>query len=221
MRIVYATGLALALMATGCATQRQVAGMQGHGTKEVFNAPFDQVWRSTIDAVPQNGLEILNVDRNSGYIAARRTIRVHTFGENVGIWVAPVSAAETSVEVVSRQAGPPVLWLKNWEHQVLRTVAANLTREYPTAVGGVAPGTYVTTGSSYPTTTYSNSTYAEDQRRVEELRQQEAIRQQQLAAETDLQKRAKLNSEIETLRAQLRALENRLSELEAEQQRLR
>jgi len=216
MKMIHIGGLALALIVTGCATQHQVAAMQGHGTKQVFNASFDPVWRSTIDAVPQNGLEILNVDRSHGYIAARRTIRVHTFGENVGIWVAPISPVETSVEVVSRQAGPPVLWLKNWEHEILRSVAANLTREPPTAVGGVAPGTYTTTGSGYTTTTYT-----EDQRRLEELRREEAVRQQQLAAETDLQRRAKLTSEIESLRAQLQALQNRLSQLEAEQQRLR
>src|SRR4051812_24952865 len=184
MKLIYASGLAIALFLTGCATQKQVAGMQGHGTKQVFNAPFDSVWRSTVDAVPQNGLEILNVDRNSGYIAARRTIRVHTFGENVGIWVAPVSPAETSVEVVSRQAGPPVVWLKNWENEVLRSVAANLTREYPTAVGGVAPGTYSTTGTGFQT----SSSYAEEQRRLADIQREEALRQQQLATETDLQK---------------------------------
>src|SRR3954451_1994587 len=169
MKLIYASGLAIALFLTGCATQKQVAGMQGHGTKQVFNAPFDSVWKSTVDAVPQNGLEILNVDRNSGYIAARRTIRVHTFGENVGIWVAPVSPAETSVEVVSRQAGPPVVWLKNWENEVLRSVAANLTRE-PTAVGAVGTSTYSTTGSypatgNYPATT--TSTYTEEQRQLD------------------------------------------------------
>src|SRR4051812_33172281 len=140
--------------------------MQGHGSKQVFNASFDPVWKSTIDAIPQNGLEILSADRANGYIAARRTIRVHTFGENVGIWVAPISPAETSVEVVSRQAGPPVLWLKNWEHEVLRSVAAtNLTREYPTAVGGVAPGTYSTTGTGFQT----SSSYAEEQRRLADI----------------------------------------------------
>lgn len=216
MKLIYASGLAIALFLTGCATQHQVAGMQGHGTKQAFNAPFESVWRSTIDAVPQNGLEVLSADRNTGYIAARRTIRVHTFGENVGIWVAPVSPAETSVEVVSRQAGPPVVWLKNWEHEVLRSVAANLTR-YPTAVGAVGTTTYSTRGASYPVTT----SYAEEQRRLDQLRREEQLRQQQLVTETDLQKRAQLNAEIERLRGQLRAMENRLSELEAEQQRLR
>ena len=212
MKIIYTSALALGLLVTGCATQKQVASMQGHGTKQSFNASFDPVWRSTIDAVPQNGLEIINVDRAAGYIAARRTVRVHTFGENVGIWVAPVSPAETSVEVVSRQAGPPVFWLKNWENEVLRSVAANLTREYPTGVGGGAIGTYSTTGSS---------SYAEEQRRLDDLRRQETLRQQQLAVETDAQKRAALNTEITRLRAELRTLENRLSDLEAQQQRLR
>ena len=51
------------------------------------------------------------------------------------------------VEVISRQAGPPVLWLKNWERDILNAVAANLTREAPTATGATGASSYTTTGS--------------------------------------------------------------------------
>ena len=138
MKSIYLLGLALALSVTGCATQRQVATMQGHGSKQSFNASFDPTWRAAVDGVQQNGLSIVNVDRTRGYIAARRTIRPHTFGENVGIWVNRLAPTQTSVEVVSRQAGPPVLWLKNWEKRIQQSIAANLTRE---AVGATGPST--------------------------------------------------------------------------------
>ena len=174
MRSIYFLGLALALSVTGCATQRQVASMQGHGTKQSFNASFDPTWRAAVDGVQQNGLSIVNIDRGRGYIAARRTIRPHTFGENVGVWVTPTSPAETSVEVVSRQAGPPVAWLKNWEHEILQSVAANLTREYPTAAGSALPETYSTTGSA--TLPPRAPTTLDDQRRLDQLhREREQI----------------------------------------------
>ncbi len=114
---------------TGCATQKQVATMQGQGKKETFAASYDQVWRAAIDAAQNRGLEVSSTDRATGYIAARRGVRLHTFGENVGIWVHPVSPNQTEVEVASRQAGPPALWLKNWERDILNSVRANLTRE--------------------------------------------------------------------------------------------
>jgi len=170
MKSIYLFGLALALSVTGCATQRQVASMQGHGTKEAFNASFDPTWRAAVDAVQQHGLNVVNVDRNRGYIAAQRTIRPHTFGENVGVWVTPISPTETTVEVVSRQAGPPVAWLKNWEHEVLQSVAANLTREYPIAAGSALPETYSTTGSA--TLPPRAPTTLDEQRRLDQLHRQ-------------------------------------------------
>jgi len=167
MRSIYSLGLVLALSVTGCATQRQVATMQGHGTRQSFNASFDPTWRAAVDAVQQNGLSVVNVDRTRGYIAAHRTIRPHTFGENVGLWITPHSPTETTVEVVSRQAGPPVAWLKNWENEILRSVAANLTREYPTAAGSAYPETYTTTGSS--TLPPRAPTTLDEQRRLDQL----------------------------------------------------
>src|SRR5439155_5642695 len=92
-------------------------------------------------------LRILSADRERGYIAAKRNMRPETFGENVGVWVTRVSPTQTQVEVVSRQAGPPKLWFKNWERDIFRTIAANLTREGP-AVGGTGPGTQPLQGTS-------------------------------------------------------------------------
>src|SRR5439155_27281252 len=107
---------AVALLVCGCATQRQVAGLKGHGSREVFRAPFEQVWRAAVDAAQIGDLEILNADRNAGYIAAKRGIRMETFGEYVDIWVSRLSPSESDVNVVSRQAGPPKFHYKNWEH---------------------------------------------------------------------------------------------------------
>src|SRR5688572_15786034 len=102
---------ALALL-VGC-TQRRVASMEGRGTKQVYRTSFDQAWRAATDAAQAGDLEMIRSDRSTGYIAARRTMRVHTFGENVGIWVREVAPSQTEVEVISRQAGPPVASWRN------------------------------------------------------------------------------------------------------------
>src|SRR3954464_13140871 len=87
--------LALAFVVCGCSTTKSVAEKQGKGTKQVYRAPFDQVWRAAVDATQIGDLEILNADRAQGYIAARRGVRPETFGENVGLWVTHVSPTET------------------------------------------------------------------------------------------------------------------------------
>src|SRR5204862_4932931 len=102
-----------AILLVGCATQKQVAASPGTGTKAVYTATFDQVWRASIDAAQRDGLQVTESDRNAGYIAARRTVRPHTFAENGGIWLrSKGNPAQTEVEVLSRQAGPPVAWIK-------------------------------------------------------------------------------------------------------------
>jgi hypothetical protein len=136
----------MVLVLCGCSTTRTVSQMQGHGNKVIYNAPFDPTWRATVDAAQLSDLRVIDANRDSGYIAAKRGLRVETFGENVGIWVTREGPNQTGVEVVSRQAGPPVLWLKNWEKQIQGSVAANLTREAPYAVGTAAPGMGTVTG---------------------------------------------------------------------------
>ena len=145
MRIlsILSAGMALVVL-TGCTTQKRVATMEGRGTKQIYTASFDQAWRAAVDA-SQRDLEIVSTDRSRGYIGARRTLRPHTFGENVGIWIREIAPAQTEVEVVSRQAGPPVASWRNWENEIQRAIAANLTRE---AAGGAPRTTIIERGGS-------------------------------------------------------------------------
>ena len=122
-------GLLIFLLLTGCATQSRVANMQGQGKKTVFDAPYDAVWRAAIDAAQAGDLDVRATDKQRGYIGATRGMRMETMGENVGVWLTSVTPNRTQVEVVSRQAGLPMLWFKNWENQILNGIAANLTRD--------------------------------------------------------------------------------------------
>ena len=140
MKSIMLLGCVLALLAAGCSSPKTVANLEGKGTKQAFNYSYDAVWRAAVDAAQQGELQVINADRERGYISARRGVQVETFGENVGIWVRSLGPAQTQVEVASRQAGPPVMWLKNWENEILRAVAANVTRE---AVGAAGTGTQI------------------------------------------------------------------------------
>ena len=129
MKIVSAflgTVLAAAMLA-GCSSPQSVAHMQGAGSKEVYDAGYDRVWSAAVASAQTGDLQVLRVDKATGYISAKRGLRPETFGENVAIWVHQTSPTQTEVEVVSRQAGPPVLVIRNWEHRILNSIAANLT----------------------------------------------------------------------------------------------
>ena len=113
----------------GCATEKHVAQLEGYGKRQYFPASYDATWRAAVDAAQVGGLQIHTADKATGYIAAHRGMTWNTHGENVGVWVKPVSDTQTSVEVVSRQAAPPKFWIKNWENDVLAAISANLTRD--------------------------------------------------------------------------------------------
>lgn len=201
--------LILASVACGCSTTSSVAKKQGQGTKQVYRAPFDQVWRAAVDAAQIGNLEILNANREQGYIAAKRGVQKETFGENVGLWVSRISPTETQVEVVSRQAGPPVFWLKNWEHEILRAIEANLTREAVGAGGTGTPSSEIR-GSS------REEMRQDAQRRISELRRLEQQKEDAIASEQNLDRRSQLQTDIERLRSERRVLEDYLLDMEVE-----
>jgi hypothetical protein len=204
--------LALALLTAGCATSRQVSTMQGKGTKHVFRAPYDQVWRASVDAAQMGELEVVNADRSRGYISSKRGLQVETFGENVGIWVTSLSPTETQVEVISRQAGPPKFWLKNWEDEILRTIEANLTREAVAAMGGTPVPSDTITG-----TRAREETRQELERRLAELRKDEEMKHDQLVREQSTRDRQQLQREVDEMRSELRRLQDRLEAEERKQ----
>jgi hypothetical protein len=150
MKPIALTVLALGILAAGCSSPTTVANLQGQGTRHIYNAPYPAVWRATVDAAQSGDLNILQADPRSGFLSLRRGPRVETFGENVAIYVREAGPAQTEVEVISRQAGPPKFWMRNWERPIHNAIAANLTRD-PAAIGtppnepytgqGVAPTT--------------------------------------------------------------------------------
>jgi len=227
MKSISILSLTALLALVGCATQKRVATLQGHGTRQVYAATFDQTWRAAVDAAQQSGLDIVTADRDHGYLGARRTIQPATFGENVGVWVRQVAAASTEVEVVSRQAGPPVLWLKNWENEIQHSIAANLTREVP-AIGAAPRDVIIDRGGSsstivvpesretivVPETPATHEALREEQRRIEELRVKQEAGARALANEVDDTKREMIQRQIDRLREEMRVQEQRLRDLE-------
>jgi hypothetical protein len=124
----YLLGLAIVFLMAGCSTPAKVSQMEGRGKVQPYNAPFERVWDAAVSAAQMGDLSVLETDKSRGYISAKRGVQLETFGENVGIWVREVSPNLTEVEVVSRQAGPPVLFWRNWEKRILANIDANLTR---------------------------------------------------------------------------------------------
>jgi hypothetical protein len=223
MKSLVLTGVATILFLTGCSSTKSVSNLEGKGTRQTFNYPYDVVWRAAVDSTQQGDLQVLTADRSRGYVSARRTIQPHTFGENVGVWVKSLDPSHTQVEVVSRQAGPPVAWLKNWEHEILRTIAANVTRE---GVGGTGTGSTLIVPQTGERTTVVvppsrtevvvPPTRTETEQQLQSLREEQRLREEALRTEQNDLRRQQIRAEIDRLQEELRRQEARLNELERE-----
>jgi hypothetical protein len=110
----------------GCGTTKQVAASEGKGTRRTFRASYETTWMASRGAVANNELRAFKIDREGGLILAKRGIGMTTFGEHVGVWVHPLGPQLTSVEVVSRHVGPPVLPDQGVEQPILDDIATML-----------------------------------------------------------------------------------------------
>lgn len=114
-------------MATGCSTPNSVAQMKGQGARRTFDMRYDDIWTTVKVVMVMDDLRILESDKTTGYISARRGMGESTFGDNVAIWVRHISPTRTEVEVVSRRSGPPVPFAKNQEQTILKWIEAVLS----------------------------------------------------------------------------------------------
>jgi hypothetical protein len=118
--------LMVSWVVVGCSTPHSVAESEGQGKRRIFHVSYETAWTASRGAAQLYDLRILDLDRRTGYILAKHCMSDTTFGENVAIWVRPLSARQTSVEVVSRHVGPPVWAGWNLEKPILQNIAAML-----------------------------------------------------------------------------------------------
>lgn len=118
--------LAGLLTVAGCSTPNSVAKMEGQGAKRSFNVGYDEVWTSVNAVVVMDNLQIVDEDKTTGFISARLGMGQTTFGDNIAIWIRPISANRTEVEVISRRVGPPVPFAPNRQQAIIRSFAAVL-----------------------------------------------------------------------------------------------
>jgi len=120
---------AVCLILSACSTPESVAHKRGQGTRQLFAAPYEQVWKAVFDACQRDELTLLRYNKAAGFISAKRGLRPDTFGENLAVWVTQVTPDRVQVEVVGRQKGPPVLKVYNMEKELLARIRTRLTAQ--------------------------------------------------------------------------------------------
>ena len=118
----------LSVLLLACTSVETVKGAKGEGTRRVYDAPYEQVFNAVIAAAAVKKLDV--VERDS---AARRIVLSHgvtwmSWGENVAVFLTPVSAKSTEVEIVSKAVMTPLNFPPEWDKILLDQIATELTR---------------------------------------------------------------------------------------------
>jgi hypothetical protein len=220
MKTLFNLSCAMAIFAlAGCATDKR-ASLDSAGTRRIYSAHLDPVWRSTLDAIEQGGLRIYAADRNTGRIDARRLLHSQTWDENVSFRVTSAGVAATSVEVTSRQAGAPASALRNRESDLHQAIAANLARApVMTLDPGLPPVDPLQSErervrSSVPVPATPTVRLREAQLRYNELIAKRDTAEGTLLREADELRRVELQRELDRLREEIRLQQERVHRAE-------
>ena len=110
------------VVAQGCATMADARYARGEGQSQVFNVPFDTVWKAVPQALASLGLPVAADNRQDGYVLAERGITAFSWGEKVAVFVDRTGDNRTKVEVVSKRAMATNLFAPDWGLEVLQRV---------------------------------------------------------------------------------------------------
>jgi hypothetical protein len=119
-------GLVLACaLFCGCHSNPQIAAYPpppDRGERQVYAVNYETAWVAALGAAQMDDVILVDSDKNSGHIWAKRPVSAENFGEHINIWVRTVATNATSVQVVSRRNLPPGVLSEYWEHLVLLNI---------------------------------------------------------------------------------------------------
>jgi hypothetical protein len=132
MRTVAAIQLLLMalLLPAGCTTLADARDAKGTGIPRIYDAPFGTVWEAVPSAVERCGPDVVEVNKQDGYVLAVKGATLLSFGENVAVFVNEVDDKRARVEVVSKKVVEINILARNWAEPILDELSQTLrTRE--------------------------------------------------------------------------------------------
>jgi len=118
--------LFFAIFAGGCASTETVKEAKGQGVSRVYMFTYDPVFDATLAAAKTKELEVVESDKNNGRLILSKGITWWSWGERIAIFLKPVSANSTEVEVVSKPVLSPLNFPPDWQNILLEQIDVEL-----------------------------------------------------------------------------------------------
>ena len=106
--------LSILLTAVGCSSLPEIRNLEGEGKKKTYQKSIDEIWPIVILSVNDLGIPVIETNKESGYVLAKRGMSVGSYGENIAIFVKKQNESVTSVEIISKRRLATTVFATDW-----------------------------------------------------------------------------------------------------------
>ena len=122
MLFFYAT-----LFLSGCvSTMEDSIAAKGTGQYRIYDNSKEEVWPVVIEAIESSELILVEENKVSGSILARRGFTAFSYGENVAIFVEDQDEKKCRVEVISKKVVSTTIFAPDWSESIFKNIDAKL-----------------------------------------------------------------------------------------------
>lgn len=116
----------LAVLASGCASTETVKEARGQGVSRVYPYAYEPVFDATLAAAKSKKLEVIESDKSGGKLILSHGITWTSWGERIAIYLKPVTANSTEVEIVSKPVMSPLNFPPDWQQILFNQIDVEL-----------------------------------------------------------------------------------------------
>ena len=99
---------------SGCSSLSEITKLEGEGKKNIYQKNIDVIWPIVILSINDLGIPIIETNKESGYVLAKRGVSVGSYGENIAVFVKKQNDSVTSVEIISKRRLATTVFATDW-----------------------------------------------------------------------------------------------------------
>lgn len=116
----------VAVIASGCASTETVKEATGQGLSHNYPYAYEPVYNATLSAAKTKKLEVVENDKSGGRLLFSHGVTWWSWGERIAVFIKPVAANTTEVEVVSKPVLSPLNFPPDWQKILLEQIDVEL-----------------------------------------------------------------------------------------------
>jgi len=119
----------IVMVISGCASTETVKEAQGQGVSRSYQYAYDPVFDATLSAAKTKKLDVIESDRDAGRILLSHGVTWMSWGERIAIFIKPIAATTTEVEIVSKPVMSPLNFPPEWQQILFEQIDEQLRAE--------------------------------------------------------------------------------------------